>query len=355
MSQLTVATFNLYLGADLQPLFGAPTPEELAVRAVAVWQQVMDGEPSARMRAAAGIVVQDLPDVLAVQEAVRWTVTDPNGGMVTELDQLALLLAALRDLGHPYRVVSRTQSFSSDGLPVRVPGLGAVKLADTGALLVRDDRAVEVTASASGRYVAAMALPVLGGTLPLVRGWCSADLTQGGRPVRVVATHLEAYDASVRVAQVRELLDGGALDGGALDGGALGGGALGGGTTDGGELPVVVLGDLNCQAPAERGSGGHASQGAEADAYEMLQQRGFRDCWLAAERRFGNAAGATCRPESGLDDPGCRFDHRIDLVFASSSLGVAAARVLGDDPADRTPAGRWPSDHACLVVRLDLD
>jgi endonuclease/exonuclease/phosphatase family metal-dependent hydrolase len=270
-------------------------------------------------------------------------VTGPDGDVLAEVDQLALLLAALADLGHPYRVVSTVPSFSSDGSPVRLPGLGTVRLADTGAMLVRDGgvgaaggltsgRPVEVTATASGRYAAAMPLPVLGGTVALVRGWCSADLTQGGWPVRVVATHLEAYDAAVRVAQMCELLAGAVAQQ---------------------DVPVVVLGDLNCRAPSERGSGGHASQEATVDAYELLQQNGFRDCWLAADRQDGDPSGATCRPEAGLADPACRFDHRIDLVFASPSLRVTSAGVLGADVVDLTAAGRWPSDHACLVVALE--
>ena len=346
MSQLTVATFNLYLGADLKPLFGAATTDELAERAAAVWQQVMDGDPRARMRAAAGIVVHELPDVLAVQEAVRWTTTGPDGEVLAELDQLALLLAGLAERGHPYRVVSTAESFSSDGLPVRLPGLGAVRLVDAGALLVRDgaighpadagDLTVTgsgracVTATASGRYAAAMPVPVLGGTLPLVRGWCSADLMWDGRQVRVVATHLEAFDASVRVAQVRELLA-----------------AVAEAVT---EVPTVVLGDLNCRAPGERGLGAHPSQVAAEDAYEVLQQRGFRDAWLVADRRDGDPSGATCRPERQLADPSSRFDHRIDLVFASPSLSVRRAAVGGSHEEDRTPLGRWPSDHGCLAV-----
>jgi endonuclease/exonuclease/phosphatase family metal-dependent hydrolase len=339
VSQLTVATFNLYLGADLQPLFGAATPEELARRAVSLWQQVMDGDPGARMRAASAIVVQALPDVLAVQEAVRWTATGPDGEVLAELDQLALLQAGLAELGHPYRVVSTAESFSSDGLPMRSSGLGAVALADSGALLVRDgtveNGTVEVVATAAGRYAVAMPLPVLGGTMPLVRGWCSADLRHDGHTVRVVATHLEAFDASVRVAQVREL--------------------LGGAAHQGASLATVVLGDLNCRAPAERGAGGHASQAGVEDAYEVVQQSGLRDAWLTADRHEGDPAGGTCRPESGMTDPSCRFDHRIDLVFASRRLRVRRAVVLGGDPDDRTAEGRWPSDHGCLVVDLDLE
>jgi len=337
---LTVATFNLYLGADLHPLFGAATVGELAERAAALWQQVMDGDPAARMRAAAGIVGKALPDVLAVQEAVRWTVSGPDGETLAELDQLRLLLACLAELGHPYRVAATAESFSSDGLPVRLPGQGAVRLADSSALLVREAAVgtaagtpVEVVGTAAGRYAVAMPLPVLGGTLPLVRGWCSADLVRDGRRVRVVATHLEAFDASVRVAQVRELLAGAVRA----------------------DLATVVLGDLNCRAPKERGSGGHVSQAGTDDAYEVLLQHGFRDTWLTADRRVGDPAGGTCRPESGLGDPGCRFDHRIDLVLAGPALAARTAVVLGGEPDDRTAAGRWPSDHGCLVVALDLE
>jgi hypothetical protein len=33
---------------------------------------------------------------------------------------------------------------------------------------------------------------------------------------------------------------------------------------------------------------------------------------------------------------------------------VASARVVGDQPGDRTPGGLWPSDHAGLVATLRI-
>jgi hypothetical protein len=33
-------------------------------------------------------------------------------------------------------------------------------------------------------------------------------------------------------------------------------------------------------------------------------------------------------------------------------LVTSASRVIGIDPALRTPAGQWPSDHAGVVARV---
>jgi len=329
---LTVATYNVHLGADLRPLFHAGDPQAVAERASQVWQHVMAADPAGRMSVAADLIAAARPDVLAVQEAVRWTRTAPDGEVSVLLDQLDLLLAALARRGSPYRVAARAETFTSTQLRVELPVVGAVTLADAGLLLVRDDgpaAGLEVVGSRGGCYRAAMPLQMLGLEVPLVRGWCAVDLRIGGAPVRVIATHLEAFETAVRVAQAEELL-------------AIALPDLG---------PVVVLGDLNCRAPDERPASGH--QAAGYDAYEVLAGAGLRDGWLGAP--VDGSPGWTCRPESGLADSGARFDHRIDLAFHDAALSPVAARALGDDDASgMTADGWWASDHGCLTVTFEL-
>jgi hypothetical protein len=34
---------------------------------------------------------------------------------------------------------------------------------------------------------------------------------------------------------------------------------------------------------------------------------------------------------------------------------VAKAAIVGDQPTDRLPSGLWPSDHAGVVVTVELE
>jgi hypothetical protein len=39
-------------------------------------------------------------------------------------------------------------------------------------------------------------------------------------------------------------------------------------------------------------------------------------------------------------------------VLTSDDVKAHRARIVGDDPADMTASGLWPSDHAGVVARL---
>jgi hypothetical protein len=54
--QLTVATYNLYLGADLTPLFAASSPEELVQRAGQVYANVVKTDFPSRATAIAELL-----------------------------------------------------------------------------------------------------------------------------------------------------------------------------------------------------------------------------------------------------------------------------------------------------------
>jgi hypothetical protein len=53
------------------------------------------------------------------------------------------------------------------------------------------------------------------------------------------------------------------------------------------------------------------------------------------------------------------FERRVDLVLARSTpaeqVAVSRAEVTGDELSNRDPATKlWPSDHAGLVVQLQI-
>ena len=63
-----------------------------------------------------------------------------------------------------------------------------------------------------------------------------------------------------------------------------------------------------------------------------------------------------------LDNELSSLDMRIDHIFVRSPDGdpeileqaMVFAKTLGDEPADKTPSGLWPSDHAGVWGRIHL-
>ena len=49
------------------------------------------------------------------------------------------------------------------------------------------------------------------------------------------------------------------------------------------------------------------------------------------------------------------LDRRIDFVLATGAVKTRAAAVVGDEPADKTESGFWPSDHAGVIAVLKFD
>jgi hypothetical protein len=90
--------------------------------------------------------------------------------------------------------------------------------------------------------------------------------------------------------------------------------------------------------------------------YDFITGRGYADEWL----RFAPAeAGFTSGFSELVNDPDTtNIDHRIDMVFGRTAKGrplpVVKGWIVGTDPANRTPSGLWPSDHAGVVMKLRL-
>lgn len=59
--QLTVATYDLYLGADLTPLFSAPSPQELVARAGRTYAKVVRTDFPPRAEAIARLLAANPP------------------------------------------------------------------------------------------------------------------------------------------------------------------------------------------------------------------------------------------------------------------------------------------------------
>ena len=59
--------------------------------------------------------------------------------------------------------------------------------------------------------------------------------------------------------------------------------------------------------------------------------------------------GLTC---CQVTQPPRTFDQRLDLVLYRGLDGVGQMDIVGEEPADRTATGLWPSDHAAIVAEL---
>lgn len=318
--QVTVASYNVYLGGNIAPLLSA---SNLPVAAATLWAEVLRSNFPARADAIAALIAADGPAVVGLQEVALWEVTAT--GTTTQLgtfDYLATLLTALGARGAPYRAVATSTNFVSPPVPL---GNGtSVTYSDRDVILVRADlptSQLKVLGTDDGTFDAVIPIPSLG--LEVIRGWASADLKLRGKTYRFVNTHLEAFDSapffdSVRNDQAEELA------------------AL----LEDSPHPVVLVGDLN-DDPLQGGG-----------ALEILAGAlGLSDAWT-----LNTAAGFT----SGQDlyTAAAEFDRRIDFVLYEAdgrpSLQALEAHLIGEVPADRSPLGLWPSDHAGVVATLDL-
>ena len=312
--RLTVATWNLYLGAEVELLLAATSPEDLAERSQVLLAQLARTDFTERAVAVARLLVQEGVEVVGLQEVSRVTSTplgdggvqaDPAGPEVLA-DYLPTLLAALEEQGAAFDVHAADVSFDG-GLPV---GDRWMQVTGSNVLLVRRGVGLEVVAERTGRFaaVAELQLAVSGLTFPVRRGWGCIDVAREGARVRLLNTHTEAWDPRVRDAQRDELLEVAA-----------------------GAGPAVLLGDLN------------------ATPDQVGVPAPWVDAWLAAGG--DPAGGSTCGQSGDLSNPEPDLRDRIDYVF-TRGLTVRTCRVVGGRSQDRTPSGLWPSDHAAVVADL---
>lgn len=250
---VSVMTLNVYLGSDLRAVLDARSIPELLAGAAAVFRQVQANDFPMRARALAALIRDARPTVIGVQEASKWLTGEPGvlDGPATPAesvayDYLELLLAALAAGGTPYQAYETRIEFDAE-LP---SALGFdVRLVQRDAILIRADlpaASLTVLDSASGNYVANEPVVVGGVSVPVNRGWSSVDVLANQRAIRVVNTHLEPENATLRLAQATELVSAG-------------------GPTDT-ATPVILVGDLN-SGPAP----------ADPAAYEAVLDGGFRD------------------------------------------------------------------------------
>lgn len=307
-----VATYNLYLGADVTVVFGVSSQVELERAARVVLDQLVATDFAARAKAIAALMVRERVDLVGLQEVARWSreMAMPGGGAGTEvwLDFLSVLLDALTEAGQPYDVHASTPNFTGGA---HIEGQFAMEVLGHNVVLVRRGGPVTVLSSRTGDFdarldiVTGMPDPVLS----IARSWGWVDAEVNGRRFRFVNSHLEAWDENVRNRQRNELLA-----------------AIGDP-----DRPVVVVGDFN----------------ATPDRVGMPRE--YVDAWAVAGR---GGTGSTAGQRADLTGEST-LDARIDYVWVRGAH-VEGCRVVGDRPEDRTASGLWPSDHAAVIADITI-
>jgi endonuclease/exonuclease/phosphatase family metal-dependent hydrolase len=315
-----MVTQNMYVGASTDAVIAAQTPDQLATAVAANYNNVLASKPAERAAAMAREIAQYRPDLIALQEAA--ILRTGNGGPATTVrsDLLQSLLDELARLGQRYRAVAIIP-----GIDAQVPSaLGFdVRLSLQDAILVRAEPsdAIEVSNLQIEQFGIKLTLPTLLGPLSDTRGWAAIDVNIRGQRFRFVTTHLESNVPPIRVAQARELL------------------LTAANTT----LPVVMVGDFNIPVDT--------SLDPSFPAYQAMINAGFTDAWRS---KRAPDPGFTCCQAENLLNPTSLLNHRIDLVLFRGAFGVSDISLIGNQPADRTGSGLWPSDHAGVAATLRL-
>ena len=352
---LKVQTYNVNLGADLTPLFGATSLATLQTAAAQVYADVVASKPDERMRAIARIIARQRPDVVGLQEVAQWQLATYSaypyvvGPYQTTYDFLGLLLDDLAALGVRYHAVSTNVTFDSgktDPVPLPIPipisYTTAARYIDRNVVLVSQQLAKHATTTNAhnANYQATFKVSLLGAPVWVGRGWASIDITQRGRTFRFFDTHLEAYGTTalkdnIRNPQAVELAA----------------------TVTSSPYPTITVGDFNAR-PTMCATWRQPPQAEDANtvAYATLQGAGLNESWPLVHPRAPCDPASWTSGQDSLTGPTSTLTHRIDDVFLSAGFSALKSFVVGDTAPERTqPNGLWPSDHASTVAKVRLN
>jgi endonuclease/exonuclease/phosphatase family metal-dependent hydrolase len=331
-ADLTVMSWNLYQGSELTRALTIPTLAQVPAAVSAIEAEVAASDIVGRADSWATEVAAARPDVLALQEASLWRFQRPGTTLsghpapatAVLYDFIHTLIDDLAARGLHYTVVGTV-----NGLDVQGPDATGndLRLTDRVALLARADeppgqlRWDNVQSADYHTYPVVHVGGSSGLTVPLLNGWVSADFTKRGETFRVVTTHLDSFVPAINGAQAQELISGPANT----------------------PLPVIVTGDLNSRADDSTGP-----------AHQDFLAAGFQDTWTYTHSGDPGFTAMPSVPFVNLTRPDFGATQRIDYVLTRGGVSADAMRLTGTGPADRTPGGLWPSDHAVLVATLDV-
>jgi endonuclease/exonuclease/phosphatase family metal-dependent hydrolase len=382
-AKIKVVSYNLYLGASIFRVFDPPACG--AAQAVYdIHSIIQQTDFPARAEAIADQIAMQEPHVVALQEVtllrtgpadsltpsgIEWldedSCTSPpcftfkTNAEDVSFDYLQILQDALASRGLYFKVAHDASpdnadvefpaiNFSFDGVscaPASVPI--DVRLTDRDVVLVREDLEINDQASGNFQINLPIELPTVlatpGGPLhatyvaEFTRSWGSVNLTVKDNDFSILNTHLEVGDSLAPPDHPLNLIQGAqALE--AFDVFSL----L--------PIPALFVGDIN--------SSPDSGLTDPRPAYSILTGLGqLEDLWNMRHQPKSEA-GFTCCQNEYVDNPVSALNERIDVILADfGDLDVDKAKfeLLGDQPADMTPSGLWPSDHAGVAVKLEFE
>jgi len=321
---LTVMTYNMYLGAELGEIFTAPSPGEVVLEVGEAYTDMLAGNVPERIAAIADQIEDGAPVLVGLQEVALWRVGapfDPAPATSVTYDFLQMLLDELEDRNLHYAAIA-----IQTNLDAELPGILSptqaldIRYTDRVVILARTDlpeSQFKLDETDAAHFVTNLQVPVLGQVVTVLRGWTSADVKFRGKPYRFVNTHLESFFDLVQYAQANELLQGPANT----------------------ESALILVGDFNSDAEA----GGVS--------YQILIGSGLTDVWSEANP---TAPGLTWPLSGEIPSSEMIPTQRLDLILSRGQVGTPRADVVGEEAADKTPSGLRPSDHAGVIATVVL-
>jgi len=323
---LKVMTYNVDVGTDyagmldhdLNNFLQGATNMVLAIRA---------SDPPSRAQAVARKIAATIPHLVSLQEVATLSIGPTKDNLTMEFDYLQLLLQALSDHGAQYVAVASMKTWDA----IVPTTTGFARGTWSVVVLARADLDPADFAFSGGRggtFTTAFVphLYALDGhpdlcpvslktdgtcRMPWPRGWAYVDVLYRDKVFRIIGAHLDSASPLLEIPQGLELLNGPANA----------------------PLPVIVAADLNSDCS-------NANDPTYATCVSF-GNAGFIDAWAAANP---SAVGYTkYLPVK---------NQRSDYVMAKGRFKAQGAAIVGDQAADKTASGLWPSDHAGVVARL---
>jgi endonuclease/exonuclease/phosphatase family metal-dependent hydrolase len=323
-NDIRIMTLNVYFGTDLEPAFSAIGLPELVAAVAQLWREVEASDIPARATKIAQEIAAAKPDLVALQEVVKWSTGAP-GAMNLKYDFLLLILEALREQGSLYVPIAMMGDLDQLA-PLDTNGT-FVRMEDRDAVLLRVDPLTRVRPyeTSGGRYSTLLEIqnPVTGPLIG-VRSWIAVDAIVGASKFRFIASHIESLDYAVQLAQTRELIAGPANTG----------------------LPVIFAGDLNSNGNQQR------DVPDLTPSYPEMLAAGFHDTWAMLHP---GDVGNTCCQAADLRNQVSALNRRLDLILTRGAITPISAEVVGANPDFRTASGVWPTDHAGVVATLRIE
>ncbi len=353
---ITLMTRNLYLGADLAPIFAAKTPGDFLAAAQAALSQVAANNFPERAKVLAAEIVDTKPQIVSLQEVYNFTLNGQNGAPPFR-DYLTDLMAALAEQGADYKVAAIVKNVD---ISVPLDENFVVGVTDRDVILARGDITTSVVpfanvckayslpccakSSVDGCiYQVVATVTISGNSIALDRGFVAVDALLGDTLVRFVDSHLElpgreldpanpGLASIIQAAQAVELIS--TLTQFPNPQGAK----------------IIVSSDIN-STPLDQ-TIDLEPYGQIVPPYMQFVRAGYVDAWTL---RPGNPSGFTCCQAENLLNQESILSDRRDVAFSREMpYDIVKVNLVGNEERDKTPSGLWPSDHAGVVTRMQF-